>query len=118
VARGQALGVTTEPPVSWKAIERDAVVVSSDGEEAGRVAEVAGDPEADIFNGLVLSLGTLGKDRYLPAERVRGIWPQRVEVDATAAELRALPAYEEPVAERVVPRDSFLTRLRRLLGGR
>ena len=112
--------MNNEPPVSWKAIERDAVVVSSDDEEAGRVAEVTGDPEADIFNGLVLSLGALGKDRYLPAERVRGIWPQRVEVDATAAELQALPAYEEPVAERVVPTDgdSFLTRLRRLLGGR
>ena len=110
--------MTSEPPVSWKAIERDAVVVSSDGEEAGRVAEVAGDPEADIFNGLVLSFGTLGKPRYLPAERVRGIWPQRVEVDATAAELQALPAYEEPVAERVVPRESLVTRLRRLLGGR
>ena len=104
--------------VSWKAIERDADVVSSDGEQAGRVVEVTGDPEADIFNGLVVSLGTLGKHRYLPAERVRGIWPRRVEVEATAEELRALPAYEEPVAERVVPTDSFLTRLRRLLGGR
>ena len=108
----------TDAQVSWKAIERDAVVVSSDGEHAGRVSEVTGDPEADIFNGLVLSLGTLGKRRYLPAERVLGIWPKRVEVDATAAELQALPAYEEPVAERVVPRDSLLTRLRRLLGGR
>ena len=110
--------MTSEPPVSWKAIERDAVVVSSDGEEVGRVSEVAGDPDADIFNGLVISLGTLGKPRYLPAERVRSIWPQRVEVDATAAELHALPAYEEPVAERVVPRESLLMRLRRLLGGR
>jgi len=110
--------LSEQPPVSWKALEREAVVVSSDGEEAGRVAEVAGDPEADIFNGLVLSLGTLGKDRYLPAERVRGIWPQRVEVDATADELKALPAYEEPVSARVVARDSFLIRLRRLFGGR
>ena len=49
--------MTTGPRVSWKAIERDAVVVSSDGEETARVAEVTGDPEADIFNGLVLSLG-------------------------------------------------------------
>ena len=108
----------SEPPVSWKAIERDAVVVSSDGEETGRVAEVTGDPEADIFNGLVLSLGTLGKRRYRPAERVGGMGPRRVAVDATADELRALPAYVEPVAERVLPRESFLTRLRRLLGGR
>jgi hypothetical protein len=110
--------VNDGPPVSWKAIERGAVVAASDGQETGRVAEVTGDPEADIFNGLVLDLGTFDKDRYLPAERVRAIWPHRVEVDATADELRALPAYTEPVAERVVPRDSFLTRLRRLLGGR
>ena len=110
--------MTSDPPVSWKAIERDAVVVSSDGVEAGRVSEVAGDPEADIFNGLVLSFGTLGKPRYLAAERVRGIWPQRVEVDATAAALQALPAYEEPVSARVLARDSFLIRLRRLFGGR
>jgi uncharacterized protein YrrD len=110
--------VTDAPPVSWKAIERDAVVVSSDGEEVGHVSEITGDPQADIFNGLVVSLGTLGKPRYLPAERVRGIWPQRVEVDATADEIRALAAYEEPVAERVVAREGLLTRLRRLLGGR
>lgn len=108
----------SEPPVSWKAIERDAAVVSSDGEQMGRVVEVTGDPEADIFNGLVLSLGTLGKNRYLPAERVRGIWRQRVEVDATAQEIQALPAYEEPVAERIVLRNSFLTRWRRRLRGR
>lgn len=109
---------SSEPPVSWMAIERDAAVVSSDGEQAGRVVEVTGDPEADIFNGLVLSLGTLGKNRYLPAERVRGIWRHRVEVAATAQEIRALPAYEEPVAERIVPRDNFLTRWRRRLRGR
>jgi hypothetical protein len=107
----------TEPQVSWIAIERNAVVVASDGDEAGRVAEVAGDPGADIFNGLVLSLGALSGNRYLPAERVRGIWPDRVEVDASAEELEALPLYEEPVAGRLVPDESFLTRLRRRFRG-
>ena len=106
----------TEHQVSWKAIGRDAVVVCSDGEKAGRVAEVAGDPDADIFNGLVLSLGRLSGNRYLPAERVRGIWPDRVEVDASAAELERLPDYEEPVAGRIVADESFLTRLRRRFG--
>lgn len=108
----------TEPEVSWKAIERDAVVVAADGTNAARVAEVTGDPDADIFNGLVLSLGALSGNRYLPAERVRRIWPDRVEVDASADELERLPRYEEPVAGRIVAYESFLTRLRRRFGGR
>jgi hypothetical protein len=105
-----------EPQVSWKAIERDAVVRSSDGRDVGRVAEVAGDPEADIFNGLVVSLGVLGANRYVPAERVTGIWPRRVQVAATAAELEQAPKYEEPVAGRWAPTDTFMTRLRRFFG--
>ena len=107
-----------EPEVSWKAIEAGAAVRSSDGQEVGRVSEVAGDPEADIFNGLVISVGVLNADRYLPAERVKGIWPDRVETTATAAEIANLPEYERPVAERWVPRDSMLARIRRFFGGR
>jgi hypothetical protein len=105
-----------EPQVSWKAIERDAVVRSSDGQEVGKVAEVAGDAEADIFNGLVVSLGVLAANRYVPAERVTGIWRDRVDVAATADELERAPAYEEPVAERWHPPDDFMARLRRFLG--
>ena len=75
-----------EPQVSWKALEQDATVVTSDGDESARVAEIVGDPAADIFNGLVVTLGMLDKNRDLPAERVKGIWPRRVEVDLTAAD--------------------------------
>jgi hypothetical protein len=110
--------VAERPQVSWKAIERNARVVSSDGHDVGKVSEVAGDPNADIFDGLVVSLGTLDRDRYLAAERVRAIWPDRVEVDATAAEIEQLPEYEEPVAERWLPGDSVLARIRRFFGGR
>jgi Uncharacterized protein conserved in bacteria (DUF2171) len=106
-----------EAEVSWKAIERDAVVRSSDGQDVGTVAEVAGDPTADIFNGLVVSLGVLGANRYVPAEQVTGIWPRRVHVAASAAELEQAPVYEEPVAGRWVPADNFMTRLRRFFGG-
>jgi hypothetical protein len=104
------------PQVSWKAIERDAVVRASDGEEMGKVVEVAGDPDADIFNGLVVTLGMLDAARYVPAEKVTGIWPDRVEVALTAAELESAPEYEEPVAERWAPPDDFMSRLRRFLG--
>lgn len=106
----------TEPQVSWKALHRDAAVVTPDGGERGRVVEVVGDQTADIFNGLVVRVGGIERPGYLPAERVRGIWPDRVEVDASAAELEALPPYEEPVVERLVPDDGFVTRLRRRLG--
>jgi hypothetical protein len=105
-----------EPQVSWKAIERGAVVVSRDGHEAAHVMEVAGDPDADIFNGLVVQSGTLEAKRYLPSERVSAIWPRRVEVDADADELGALPPYEEPVVERLA-RPGLVSRIRRLFGG-
>jgi len=102
-----------EPQVSWKALERHATVVTSDGDESGRVTEIVGDPDADIFNGLVVDLGVLDKNRHLPAERVQAIWPKRVQVDATLDELKGLPPYEEPVVETLEP-ASFLTRLRNL----
>lgn len=106
-----------EPQVSWKAIERGASVVTKDGHEAARVAEVAGDPEADIFNGLVVQAGTLGAKRYLPSDRVSAIWPRRVEVDADAEEVSTLPPYEEPVVERLTPPDGLVSRIRRFFGG-
>jgi hypothetical protein len=103
-----------EPQVSWKALEQDAVVVTSDGDESARVTEIVGDPTADIFNGLVVTLGVLDKNRHLPAERVQGIWPKRIHVDATLEELKALPPYEEPVVETLEPAGGFFTRLRNL----
>jgi hypothetical protein len=102
-----------EPQVSWKALEQDATVVTSDGDESARVTEIVGDTDADIFNGLVLNLGVLDKNRHLPAERVRAIWPKRVEVDATLDDLKGLPPYEEPVVETLEP-GGFFTRLRNL----
>lgn len=106
----------SEPPVSWKALERDAVVVTTKGAEVGRVVEVVGDASADIFSGLAVRLGLLDQARYLPAERVRGIWPRRVEVDLSRAELEALPPYEEPLVERFTPDAGLFRRLRRRLG--
>ena len=101
--------------VSWKAIEQGGVVVATDGSEAAQVVEVAGDRTADIFSGLVVSVGALAAPRYLPSERVVAIWPRRVQVDLAPAEIENLPPYEEPVVERLQP-ESFFTRLRRRLG--
>ena len=100
----------TEPQVSWMAIEADAVVQGADGSELARVVEIAGDRNADIFNGLVVTIGPLEAKRSLDAERVTAIWPRRVQVDLTARQIAALPFYEEPVVEKL-PKQSFFTRL-------
>jgi hypothetical protein len=105
-----------ESQVSWKAIERDAVVITSDGSEAARVIEVAGDLDADIFSGLVVKAGPLGTKRFLPAERVAAIWAQRVQVDLTAEAIAALAPFEELVVERLEEKDGFFSRLRRRFG--
>lgn len=91
------------PEVSWMAIEKGARVLGADGEEIGRVREIAGDAEADIFSGLVISVSRLGANRFLPAERVTGIWSRRVETSVTGEQAERLPEYEEPVAERWHP---------------
>ena len=81
-------------PVSWLLIERGWKVVGPDGEEAGRVDEVIGDKNADIFNGLSVSEGLFKGRRYVPAERVTGIYEGLIEVDLTAEQVDALEHYD------------------------
>jgi uncharacterized protein YrrD len=57
-------------PVSWKVVERGWKVLDESGEELGRVDEITGDPEADIFDGVEISHGLLEKKEYVPSERV------------------------------------------------
>ena len=105
----------TGPQVSWLAVERGATVVASDGTEVASVDEIAGDRDSDIFSGLVLRLGALEKNRFLSADCVVGIWPRRVEVSVSAAEIRALAEYEEPVVERLRAGGGLLDRVRHAL---
>ena len=84
-----------EPQVSWKTIEENAAVFTADGAEIGTVKETAGDHQADIFDGLIVS-HRKAPDCYVPAEQVRRIWAERVELALTAAEFDALPPYTEP----------------------
>lgn len=101
-----------EPEVSWKSIEKGARVHSSDNQELGKVVEIAGDTDADIFSGLVVSLSRLSSNRFLPSERVMAIWPDRVETSVANDEVESLAEYEQPVAERwQPPGPGFLRRL-------
>jgi len=77
-------------PVAWLVIEEGWAVHSADGERVGRVEEVLGVPEDDIFNGLVVATGFFSA-RYVPAEHVREILERRVHLDLTKDAVERLP---------------------------
>jgi len=87
---------SADPQVAWIAVEQGAVVVAADGSEVGTVKQIAGDETRDIFDGLVLECPHLHGDRYVAAERVKGIWPRRIETDLSAAEAGSLDPYTAP----------------------
>jgi hypothetical protein len=45
-------------------------VTDAEATDVGRVVEVEGDTELDIFDGLIVATGLLGKRRYVPSEDV------------------------------------------------
>jgi hypothetical protein len=57
-------------PVSWLLVEPGWRVVDASGADIGRVEEVLGDTETDIFDGLQVSSGMLSRRRYVPAESI------------------------------------------------
>ena len=67
-------------PVAWIVIEQGWEVVDAKGEHVGRVEEVVGDREEDIFSGLNVAKHLLGKAEFVPAERVGEITEGRVQL--------------------------------------
>lgn len=68
-------------PVSWKVVERGWSVLGRGGEDLGKVEDVLGDPDADIFHGLTVATGLLGRMHEVPAERVTEIREGEVVLD-------------------------------------
>jgi hypothetical protein len=54
------------------------LVRDAEGNEIGKVAEVRGDVEADIFDGITVKQGLLGKPEYVSADAVAGIFEGEV----------------------------------------
>lgn len=67
-------------PVAWIVIEPGWEVVDANGEHVGKVEEVVGDREDDIFNGLKIATSLLGEADYVPAENVGEITEGRVQL--------------------------------------
>jgi ribosomal 30S subunit maturation factor RimM len=91
-------------PVSWFVIEPGWSVETADGKDVGKVVEIIGDSGSDIFNGLAISTGLLGKERYVPAERVGTIVEGTVRLELAENEVDALEAYHRPPpSEEILP---------------
>jgi hypothetical protein len=85
-------------PVSWFVIERGWEVAGSDGSKLGTVEEVLGDTELDVFDGLSVATGLLGKPRYVPAELVQEIVEGSVRLTIGQDEAKRLDEYDAPRA--------------------
>ena len=81
-------------PVSWLVIEPGWAVETSDGTEVGKVHEVLGDEDADIFDGLAVSPGLLKRPRYVPAESVGEIREGHVVLALSADAFEQRPEYD------------------------
>lgn len=81
-------------PVSWLLIEEGWEVVGADGESIGKVEQVLAD--RDIFSGLLISIGVLGKPRLVSAEQVAEIEEDRVRLTISSEAADRLEEYEPP----------------------
>jgi hypothetical protein len=89
-------------PVAWVMIEKGWRVVDAAGNEVGKVGEVTGDENADIFDGLTITRGILGKDKYVPSENVAAIYEGEVRLSLTKEQVEALQDFKEPPEQETI----------------
>ena len=75
-----------EAPISWTALRDGTEVLSSDGHELGKVADVVADEQKDIFSGIVLKPGWFKESRFVPAELIEEITSRAVRLTVSAGE--------------------------------
>jgi Uncharacterized protein conserved in bacteria (DUF2171) len=86
-------------PVSWLQIAQGWNVVSSDGVLVGTVAQVEGDKQSDIFDGLAVDPGKHAQIVYVPGEQVGMIFPGEVTLKLASADTGSLEPFVAPPPE-------------------
>jgi len=77
-------------PVAWTVIEPGWNVFDANGDDIGRVHEVRGDLDLDIFDGLTVTRGILTRDKYVPAENVATIYEGEAHLSISREEIEGL----------------------------
>ena len=86
-------------PVSWLQIEPGWNVVTSDDVIVGTVAQVEGDKQGDIFDGLAVESKQPSQIRYVPGELVGAIYPGEVTLKIGSADIGTLEPFHAPPPE-------------------
>ena len=94
----EAAPVMTDP-VSWLQIGQGWNVITSDGVIVGTVAQVEGDKQSDIFDGLAVESKRPTQIRYVPGEQVAAIYPGEVTLKIASAGIGALEPFQAPPPE-------------------
>ncbi len=80
--------------IAWSALETGTPIVASDGREIGRVTSVVADEEKDIFSGVAFRHGMLDTQRFLPADLINEMTPERVTVRVASTDVEDLETFE------------------------
>jgi hypothetical protein len=83
-------------PVSWLQIAQGWNVVASDGVIVGTVAQVEGDKQSDIFDGLAVTSKQPTQIRYVPGEQVGAIYPGEVTLKIASGDAGILELFHAP----------------------
>jgi uncharacterized protein YrrD len=104
-------------PISYLALEPGTPVYSSDGRKLGEVEHVLADPDADIFDGIVIDRSVLpGGHRFADAPEVDEIYERGVVLKLSGENAERLPEpSENPAALRANPADAEGSELERKL---
>ena len=107
-------------PVSWLQIQQGWNVVSSDGVSVGTVAQVEGDKQSDIFDGLAVIHAGEKQLRYVPGEIVSTIYPGEVTLKIASAEAATLEPFQAapPTTTFRPGKVPLMDRISRWLGGK
>jgi uncharacterized heparinase superfamily protein len=74
-------------------------VVTSDGVSVGTVAQVEGDKQSDIFDGLAVESKQPTQLRYVPGEQVAAIYPGKVTLKIASVDIGTLEPFQAPPPE-------------------
>lgn len=85
-------------PISYEVLDEGVPVLDSGGQRIGTVLSVIDAPEEDIFHGLIVDVGGVGR-RFVPAEAIASLHEHGVDlrIDAAAAAALQGPEHGAPV---------------------